>query len=317
MKIKVSKFILIIFFNLLKILVNFLIPNKKIQDVSLQVFLLKLSNKIQELLFKKTNYLLKVVYEPKKNKFYSEVGGVILDNSLTGRYLKINSKKKYQNEGELYEFFFRKTAKLNFVDIGSNFGEISIYIAKKFPQTKVLSVEASRTNCSIQKNNIKINNASNVILENTIVSNKNGSRYISKDLGSENYVSNFKLSNFETVRSRTLTELLRKNNINFIDFLKIDIEGYIPFLSEDLINLNIKKKINFCMISFEKNSFESYKNILDNFKKNSVIFDITGMNTIKKISPVYLENKLRKILPNEYQGKRFSGMEVLFRFCKY
>ena len=75
MKIKVSKFILIIFFNLLKILVNFLIPNKKIQDVSLQVFLLKLSNKIQELLFKKTNYLLKVVYEPKKNKFYSEVGG--------------------------------------------------------------------------------------------------------------------------------------------------------------------------------------------------------------------------------------------------
>ena len=245
MKIKVSKFILIIFFNLLKILVNFLIPNKKIQDVSLQVFLLKLSNKIQELLFKKTNYLLKVIYEPKKGIFYSEVGGVILDNSLTGRYLKINSKKKYQNEGELYEFFFRKTAKLNFVDIGSNFGEISIYIAKKFPQTKVLSVEASRTNCSIQKNNIKINNASNVILENTIVSNKNGPKYISKDLGSENYVSNFKLSNFEKVRSSTLHELLKKNNINFIDFLKIDIEGYIPFLSEDLINLNIKKKLIF------------------------------------------------------------------------
>ena len=202
------------------------------------------------------------------------------------------------------------------MDIGSNFGEISIYIAKKFPQTKVLSVEASRTNCSIQKNNIKINNASNVILENTIVSNKNGSRYISKDLGSENYVSNFKLSNFEKVRSRTLTELLRKNNINFIDFLKIDIEGYIPFLSEDLVNLNMKKKIKFCMISFEKNSFESYKNILDNFKKNSVIFDITGMNTIKKISHIYLENKLRKILPNEYQGVRFSGVEVLLRFCK-
>ena len=70
------------------------------------------------------------------------------------------------------------------------------------------------------------------------------------------------------------------------------------------------------MISFEKNSFESYKNILDNFKKNSIIFDITGMNTIKKISLVYLENKLRKILPNDYQGKRFSGMEVLFQFYK-
>jgi FkbM family methyltransferase len=316
MKTKVLKLILIIFYNLFKILVNFLIPKKKIQDVSLQVFLLKLSNKIQELLFKKTNYLLKVIYEPKKGKFYSEVGGVILDNSLTGRYLKINSQKKFQNEGQMYEIFFRKTAKLNFVDIGSNFGEISIYIAKKFPQTKVLSIEASRVNCFIQKNNIKINNVSNIILENAIVSNKNGFKYISKDLGSENYVNNSKLSNFKKVRSSTLHELLKKNNINFIDFLKIDIEGHAPFLSEDLVNLNIKKKIKFCMISFEKNSFESYKNILDNFKKNSLIFDITGMNITKKISSIYLENKLRKILPNEYQGKRFSGMEVLFQFYK-
>jgi hypothetical protein len=38
---------------------------------------------------------------------------------------------------------------------------------------------------------------------------------------------------------------LKKNNINFIDFLKIDIEGHAPFLSEDLVNLNIKKKLNF------------------------------------------------------------------------
>jgi len=70
------------------------------------------------------------------------------------------------------------------------------------------------------------------------------------------------------------------------------------------------------MISFDKNSFESYKSILDNFKKNSVIFDIKGVNTIKKISSIYLENKLRKILPNEYKGKRFSGMEFLFKFYK-
>jgi FkbM family methyltransferase len=252
----------------------------------------------------------------KKAYFIPKSGGVILDNSLTGRYLKINSQKKFQNEGQMYEIFFRKTAKLNFVDIGSNFGEISIYIAKKFPQTKVLSIEASRVNCFIQKNNIKINNVSNIILENAIVSNKNGFKYISKDLGSENYVNNSKLSNFKKVRSSTLHELLKKNNINFIDFLKIDIEGHIPFLSEDLVNLNIKKKIKFCMISFEKNSFESYKNILDNFKKNSLIFDITGMNITKKISSIYLENKLRKILPNEYQGKRFSGMEVLFQFYK-
>jgi len=70
------------------------------------------------------------------------------------------------------------------------------------------------------------------------------------------------------------------------------------------------------MLSIEKNSFESYRSILDNFKKNSVIFDITGMNTIKKISAKHLENKLSKILPNEYQGKRFSGMEVLFQFYK-
>lgn len=216
----------------------------------------------------------------------------------------------------MYEIFFRKTAKLNFVDIGSNFGEISIYIAKKFPQTKVLSVEASSVNCSIQKNNIRINNVRNIILENTIVSNKNGSKYISKNLGSENYVSNSKLGFFEKVKSSTLHELLKKNNVNFLDFLKIDIEGYIPFLSEDLVNLNKKKRMKFCMISFEKNSFESYKSILDNFKKNSIIFDITGMNTIKKISSIYLENKLRKILPNEYQGKRFSGMEVLFKFYK-
>ena len=88
MKTKVQKLILIIFYNLFKILVNFLIPNKKIQDVSLQVFLLKLSNKIQELLFKKTNYLLKVIYEPQKGIFYSEVGGGYLRQFINWKVFK-------------------------------------------------------------------------------------------------------------------------------------------------------------------------------------------------------------------------------------
>ena len=70
------------------------------------------------------------------------------------------------------------------------------------------------------------------------------------------------------------------------------------------------------MISFEKNSFDSYKYILDNFKKNSIIFDVTDMKTIKKIKPIYLENELKKILPDKYQEGRFSEMAILFRFCK-
>ena len=87
---------------------------------------------------------------------YAKVGDVFLDTSLTSRYFKLTPNFKYYNEGEWYAKLFKKTSQKNFIDIGSNIGEISAQIAKTFPKAKIISVEGNKENAIVQKRNFQI-----------------------------------------------------------------------------------------------------------------------------------------------------------------
>ena len=308
-------FILLLF--LLKFIFLFL-PKKieQSQNSNLRIFIINKLCAIQNLILKKINYPLNL-YRTKDQNLYAEVGGVLLDTSYTYRYFKLTDNVKFKNQGEGYEFFFKKTKKNNFFDLGSHIGEISLYIAKNYPHTKIISVEGSPTCFKIQKRNILINNLKNIELFNLLLSSKNSEEYTSDDFGTENYTIDFPKKGFIKIQSTTLAQLLKKTKFEYIDFLKIDIEGSIPKLSKDLINLWENDKIHYCCLSIEKNSFESYQNIINTLTKNSIIYEINpNTDSRKKIESNYLKQKLREELGDTYQSNRIRGMEVVFEKIK-
>jgi len=112
-----------------------------------------------------------------------------------------------------------------------------------------------------------------------------------------------------------LRELLQKHKIKNIDFIKIDIEGSVPDLTEDIIYLLQKKKIKYIDISIEKNTWKSYENLINALIKKSKIYEIDTLTDKRtRITVKHLIKNLKEILPKQYQGNRFQGMELLFEY---
>ena len=112
-----------------------------------------------------------------------------------------------------------------------------------------------------------------------------------------------------------MRELLQKHKIKNIDFIKIDIEGSVPDLTEDIIYLLQKRKIKYIDISIEKNTWKSYENLINALIKESKIYHVdTHTDKRTKITVKYLIKNLKEILPEQYQGNRFQGMELLFEY---
>lgn len=307
-----SKFLVYLIEKTLKILVPKDIDNRKNNE--LRVYLIRFSNQIQKIIFSKAKFTEPVKFVPEKNYFFSAFPKpIMLLSNLTNKYYKSKSR----NEGEIFATLLDNSKKNNIIDIGSCFGEISIYLARKFDKSKIISIEGSIENFNFQKINILENNISNIALENVVVSNTNKSIFIKNGLGAENYISEEWNDKFTSIKSYKLLDILSKNKIKKIHFIKIDIEGSIPLLKEDLIFLNNNKKIDNIMLAIEKNSYENYSKILENFSKNLYLYDIDYFN--KKFIPLTIEKlvkRLKKNLPKKYSQNNKWAVDVLFSKSK-
>ena len=154
-----------------------------------------------------------------------------------------------------------------FFDIGAHKGESINFFLKNFDIKKIYSFEASPINFNklhTAKNNyIKKFSQSDIIIENYALGEKNENVYLNQSIESSsstlnqinldsNYFKKKKLllnsvdekffTNIE-VKMITLKYYLEKNNINKIDFLKIDTEGYefevLKGLSDKIANIGL------------------------------------------------------------------------------
>tara|TARA_B100000963_G_scaffold361128_1_gene395020 strand:- start:2030 stop:3001 length:972 start_codon:yes stop_codon:yes gene_type:complete len=311
---KVNNIFLRLYVLILRVICKLLIP-KNIDSYELRFLrsnIIQTANKIQSILYTHVNYKLPVLYKPEDKKFYVNCSGIFLDSCYTGRYFKISNSSKTINEAEIFLPILNKTNKSFFVDIGSNFGEISIFLAKKFTKSKVLSIEGSQKNFEILKNNIEINLIQNIIAENSIITNTNGSKFITNNLGSENYITNKSQNESIEVKSFTLDKILEKHYFKKIDFLKIDIEGSVPDLTDSVINLIENDYLLTCMIAFEKNTYESYSKIINAFKNSFESFIVNYHNNeLKFINFEDLNFLLKDTLPSKYQGNS-QGYDIFF-----
>ena len=114
------------------------------------------------------------------------------------------------------------------IDIGAHVGYFTLYAAKKAQNGKVISFEPTKESFLVLKNNVKINNFQNIIINNLAVAeiSKKRTFFVDKKYGISNtfYDSNPNLEK-EIVQTTTLDGIYKKFNLAKIDFLKMDCEG--------------------------------------------------------------------------------------------
>lgn len=286
-------------------ILNLLLPLLKIQKGKyrqLRFYLLNSQIKKLRALMRKLDFRQGIFVMG--NKSYTFSDGIFLNNNIGHRYLKV-SGRDHGNEGS---FIVDSLEKLKIVpkvivDLGANAGEISLFLAKHYPNSKIIMVEPSPENLHILKDNLKINSSltPNITLVEKAVSDKKGKITFFEGLRSES--SLIKPSNFDTsskrgkkiqVSSEPFDSILKLNNIDEVDFVKIDIEGAEPFLKKGLIT--VFPRSIFMEISL-KNSEENYLDLLFSLIEKGYRLldsDLNGLNgnvAIRKFVSAIFKNK--------------------------
>lgn len=170
--------------------------------------------------------------------------------------------KKYVREGM---FVF---------DIGARKGEHTLRLAKIVGEKgRVFAIDPDKQALSILRSNLELNNIENVIIE----------------------AIAFADSNYE-MQKITLDEYVKINNIEKIDFIKIDAEGYEYKIIKGGMN-SIKKFKPIMVLEFSRTNLESIGDSLEDLVSllDSLGYSLFSDKTLKKYSSK--ENLLRSIKP--------------------
>lgn len=112
------------------------------------------------------------------------------------------------------------------LDCGANIGLTSIYFAQKYPQARIIAIEPDPENVEILKANVS--GIDRIIpIRAAVVGGRSRPVYLSSDQPA--YGNRISSSDFGTrgveVPGLTIFDICRRNNIEKVDLLKVDIEG--------------------------------------------------------------------------------------------
>jgi FkbM family methyltransferase len=185
---------------------------------------------------------------------------------------------------DCYYFYTNKEQPL-IIDVGAYIGLSVLYFKKLYPNSKIVAFEPNPVAFDILKENLFINNITNVELHQSAILNKEGEKELYIDnTDLERYsVASFNQDawNREVVskKVRVKTEKLNKYLDKEIDMLKLDVEG-----SEQVILNDIKSQ------------FSNIKNIIFEYHptSNQKLDKIIEMLSKEYNLEIYYEGKLLK-----------------------
>jgi FkbM family methyltransferase len=115
------------------------------------------------------------------------------------------------------------------IDIGANVGIVSFYFAKKYPNSKIFAYEPHPLNYQNLLKGIEENNITNIYPFNLAVFSKSDldvKIHLHENNTSASSVFRFLPKDpYVEVKTISLEDIIKQNNISYIDFLKIDCEG--------------------------------------------------------------------------------------------
>jgi len=144
------------------------------------------------------------------------------------------------------------------IDVGANIGFFSHYAIMKYKNAKIYSVEPDQRNYKVLNNNIRLNNYEKRIItyNNAMFSGKAKDVSFFQSKHNSGWSSLYKEEgakdgNEITIKTISMSEFLQKNNIEKINFLKLDVEGaeYDIILNDDFIS---KYPINYLVVEVTK-----------------------------------------------------------------
>ena len=154
-------------------------------------------------------------------------------------FLKHTGRKFVSSSKDTIEFLEHFNIKPNnIIDLGACWGEFSLFLSKKYPNSNIFSIEGSKKNYDILNINLNYNPdfSKKIKTFNLIISDKDGYEEISDSTSTMNTlksVINKKEIRYNTIKSNKLETFVMKHNIDS-DFIKIDIEGSELKLLSDL-----------------------------------------------------------------------------------
>jgi FkbM family methyltransferase len=112
-----------------------------------------------------------------------------------------------------------------FFDVGASYGYYGLNVGNAQPLSEVYCFEAVPTTFRYLLRNIEYNNIKNVRAIPEAVDEKNGMVHVTNNNFGSDYVAIGKNENTEECASVSLDYYVTKNNINKVDYIKIDVEG--------------------------------------------------------------------------------------------
>lgn len=200
-----------------------------------------------------------------------------------------------------------------FIDVGANIGYYSIWASKFISSGKIYSFEPSEINFKRLNENITCNNlASQIVSIQKAVAASSGVISMTAGLDTLNHIVNNDTkdenANIAKVDCISLDDFSQKENISFIDYLKIDVEGFEFYVLVGAERLLKEKRVGVVQLEINNallHSGYTVQAMLDLLKKYSYILCYYDVNkkklqkikyTLKRenyfaVSPIVFENK--------------------------
>lgn len=191
----------------------------------------------------------------------------IKDKSNFYEYEILNKWKKYLGE---YKIIF---------DVGANLGNHTLFWAKKLNADRIYSFEPYKPNFERLIHNIQNNLLDNVYPINKAVGEKEGFTSV-KEFHEDNYggtTLNGEIQSEGEIEVISIDSFVRETNLENVDFIKIDTEGYEVSVLDGAVKTILKYQPDL-WIEVSHQSFQEVRNKLESF--GYLVADVIGFNML-------------------------------------
>lgn len=145
-------------------------------------------------------------------------------------YLFGTSERKISN---LKKLLSKNTDNPTILDIGANIGSVSLLLAKIFEKSKIFAIEPTNYAFNKLSNNLKLNKEleNKVFLRQLFITNskKPDEVWSSWNFDNSNKKHQKHLGTLKKIKQNTylkLDQFIKNENLNNVDFIKLDVDGY-------------------------------------------------------------------------------------------
>jgi FkbM family methyltransferase len=187
-------------------------------------------------------------------------------------YVRPDKEDLATYEDPIFQLFRPKQGD-NFVDVGAHIGRYSMMAAKRIGNLgRVIAIEAHPETFELLKKNMALNGFHNVTTVNSVVSSQKGKAKLyldGHDSGFTVYttimINRTKTEKFLEVEANTLDNILNENNVQRVNYAKIDVEGAELEVLRGAVNtLSLNKDLT---LLIEVHGESNYGPILEIFKE--------------------------------------------------